>query len=407
MAESETDSTKVKPADPADDAEADVGSADVEKPTLPDEEPKLPDVDASTPIPERPAKSQPPERTTMPPPIPKPRRPGRVLASLALLLSLAAVGAVGYLGYRAWLDDPEARFEAAIGTYQSDLAEFHRVTADQVAGLRAELARLGEELAAQRRAVSEARTAMADAVAANLDRAPPTPSAWKLAEVEYLLTIANHRLLMQQDAVGAQKLLVVADQLLAELDDFRFHEVRALLAAEELALRSFDYADTQRVFLRLEAVKGMLGRLPLRLPEYTSEDASEAGSDEDPSMLHALLDRLGNLVRFRRHHGEAVRPLLAPEEAEYLEQHLRLALDRAQLAALRRDQDIFSASLGAAREWLHRFVEPGRTAVVEATRELDELLKVDLDIEPPDISRSLTRLRELRWGGVNDEAAEE
>ena len=401
MAESETDSTKVKPAaDPADDAEADVECANVE-------EPMPPQVDASPPIPE-PAKDLPPDRTPMPPPIPKPRRPGRVLASLALLLSLAAVGAVGYLCYRAWLDDPDARFEAAIGTYQSDLAEFHRVTADEVAALRAELARLGEELAAQRLAVSEARTAMADAVAPNLDRAPPTPSAWKLAEVEYLLTIANHRLLMQQDAVGAQKLLVIADHVLAELDDFRFHEVRALLAEEELALRSFDYADTQRVFLRLEAVKGMLDHLPLRLPEYTTEDDDDgqAGPDADPSMLDALLNRLGSLVRFRRHHGEAVRPLLAPEEAEYLEQHLRLALDRAQLAALRRDQDIFSASLGAAREWLHGFVEPGRTAVVEATRELDELLKVDLDVEPPDISRSLTRLRELRWG-INDEAAEE
>ena len=113
-------------------------------------------------------------------------------------------------------------------------------------------------------------------------------------------------------------------------------------------------------------------------------------------MLDAFLDRLGGLVRFRRHAGEAIRPLLAPEEAAYLEQHLRLALERAQLAVLRRDREIFEISLGAARDWLHRFLDPGRTKVAQALGELDDLQSVDLDVRPPDISRSLERLRELR-----------
>ena len=324
---------------------------------------------------------------------------GRVLATLALLFSFIAVGAVGYILYRDWVDDPNARLEADIRTYRTDHANFHRATTEEVAVLRRELSRSSDEITALRQALSEARTAMAEAVAANMANAPPTPGAWKLAEVEYLLTIANHRLLMQRDAAGALELLTLSDQVLAELDDFRFHEVRALLADEQLALRTFEYPDMQGVFLRLEAVKRSLDDLPIRLPEYTARDPNASlETPADASMVDALLHRLDGLVRFRRHEDEAFRPLLAPAEAEYLEQHLRLALERAQLAALRGDQGIFEASLRAAGDQLHRFVDPGRSAVAETLAELDALQRIDLQVAPPDIAASLARLRELRRG---------
>lgn len=381
MADSDSDPTKPEPTDASGDSTS--------------KAPTKPDADVPTP-PEQPAKPIPAVPSTAAPA--KPPKTGRTLATFALLLSLAAIGGSGYVLYVAWLNDPDARFEAAIGAYQGDLANFHGATAEEVAALREELAGLGEELAAERRALAEARDAMTDVVADNVASAPPTPREWRLAEVEYLLTVANHRLLMQDDAKGALGLLALSDRVLAGLDDYRFHEVRALLASEQLSLQTFDYADTQGVFLRLEAIKDLLDRLPLRLPEYASDDADDVstGDGRDASLLDAFVDRLGGLVRFRRHDGEAIRPLLAPEEAEYLEQHLRLALERAQLAALRRDQEIFQISLRAARDWLSRYLDPGRTAVAQTMEELDELRSIDLEVRPPDISRSLERLRELR-----------
>lgn len=383
MADSEPDPTKTAPsADASRDAKTKV------PPKLDADEPPEPD-------------QRTPEVTPAPAPAmasAKPRRTGRVLAAFALLLSLVAIGGSGYLVYLAWLNEPDARFEAAIGAYQGDLANFQRATSEEVAALREELAGLGEALAAQRQALAQASAAMTDAVVDEVASAPPTPREWRLAEVEYLLTVANHRLLLQDDAKGAERLLALSDGVLADLDDYRFHEVRALLAEERLSLKTFDHADTQGVFLRLEAVKELLDRLPLRLPEYAAADADDgsAGDNEDSTLLDAFLDRLSGLVRFRQHDGEAIRPLLAPEQAEYLEQHLRLALERAQLAVLRRDQEIFEISLRAARTWLHRFVDPSRTAVAHALGELDELQRIDLDVPAPDISRSLARFRELR-----------
>ena len=385
MADSEPDPTK---SEPSADASRDAKTKAPPKP------------DADEPEPLEPVQPTP---DVTPAPLPamastKPPRTGRLLAAFALLLSLVAIGGSGYLVYLAWLTDPDARFEAAIGAYQDDLANFHRATTEEVAALREELAGLGEEIAAQRQALAQASAAMTEAVVEEVASAPPTPREWRLAEVEYLLTVANHRLLLQDDAIGAERLLALSDGVLADLDDYRFHEVRALLAEERLSLKTFDHADTQGVFLRLEAVKELLDRLPLRLPEYAAADADDGspGDNEDATLLDAFLDRLGGLVRFRRHDGEAIRPLLAPEQAEYLEQHLRLALERAQLAVLRRDQEIFAISLRAARTWLHRFVDPSRTAVAHALGELDELQRIDLHVPAPDISRSLGRFRELR-----------
>ncbi|MDE0038950.1 MAG: uroporphyrinogen-III C-methyltransferase [Gammaproteobacteria bacterium] len=379
----DSDSDPIKP-EPSTDASRDAKS---KAPTKPD-----------------PVEPEPPEQPAPTPSVPsatapaKPRRTGRTLATFALLLSLVAIGGSVYLFYLAWLTDPDARFEAAIGAYQGDLANFHGATTEEVAALREEFAELREELAAQREALAEARTAMTEAIADNVASAPPAPREWRLAEVEYMLTIANHRLLLQDDAKGALGLLAASDRVLADLDDYRFHDVRALLAEEQLALKTVGYADMQGVFLRLEAVKQLLDRLPLRLPEYTSDDTDDTSTEahQEASLLDAFLDRLGGLVRFRRHDGEAIRPLLAPQEAEYLEQHLRLALERAQLAVLRRDQEIFEISLRAARAWLHRFLDPSRTAVAQAMGELDELQSTNLEVRPPDISRSLGRLRQLR-----------
>ncbi|MYA15895.1 MAG: hypothetical protein F4Z28_03595, partial [Gammaproteobacteria bacterium] len=234
MAESETDPTKprssAEPPDPGDDESKAAASAEGGESTAaePDEAAgeapsgkatRATDIEPSDP---GGARLDDPSRGRAAPPsampvTSRPRKSGRVLATLALLLSFVAIGAAGYFLYRDWVDDPNARIEADIRTYRTDHANLHRATTEEVAVLRGELSRASEEIAGLRHALSEARTAMAEAVAANMANAPPTPAAWKLAEVEYLLTIANHRLLMQRDAAGAIELLALADQVLADL----------------------------------------------------------------------------------------------------------------------------------------------------------------------------------------------
>jgi len=105
----------------------------------------------------------------------------------------------------------------------------------------------------------------------------------------------------------------------------------------------------------------------------------------------ALKSELQSYLQLRRFDG-TVRPLLAPEEAVYLELNLRLMLERAQLAALRREQVIYTHSLDTARAWVDDYLDPESRAVQQMRAELDALGTLSLDRSLPDISGSLTAL---------------
>jgi uroporphyrin-3 C-methyltransferase len=200
--------------------------------------------------------------------------------------------------------------------------------------------------------------------------------------------MANHRLLLERDAAGAAALLRSADAVLVALDDFALHEVRARLAEEILALESLPALDAEGLFLQLEAIKRDIDRLPLRMPEWVAEPAPP---EAPAGVWQALSTELGRLLRFRQFDG-AVRPLLAPEEAVYLELNLRLMLERAQLAGLRREQAIYAQSIAAAAGWIERYLDVETPEVRRVLDGLRALEGVDLAAPLPDVSGSLNAL---------------
>ena len=343
---------------------------------------------------------------------PAPRAPRRGLGLVACVLALAALACSGYLYWQlVWKagDDIDVRFaelEAEVARERNE-----RAAGDEAA--RAEREQLADDLATQVQVLATTRTALARSRATEAAPVSVVPRDWQLAEVEYLLRLANMRVRLERDADGAADLLSAADEILARIDDFAFHEVRRLLADETASLRAFEGPDVPGVYLRLEAAKGLIDQLPLRLPEYVGDAGEEDGADADEvaagappdderSLLEALLARADGLVRFRRHDLDARRPLLPANEVEELERHLRLALDRAQLAALRGDQAIFTASLSTARDTLDALVDRTGEVAAALRTEMEALLGVDLAKPMPDISGSLTELRDLRQVTAED-----
>ena len=321
-------------------------------------------------------------------------RAGRTLAVFALVLLLGTAGYAGYVGWQAW----QPAQEDALAALEARFAAWEQRRIEETQQRQRELEALAAHVETELAALRQSQAQYGELVAA-AERDDAEPQGWRLAEAQYLMRVANHRLLMERDADAAENLLTLAAAVLAEIGPLAYHDVRALLAEEIASLRAYEAVDAQAVYLRLHALKGQLDLLPLRLPEYSAPrpgTAAEETAEAPPaSLAGTLVERLSGVIRFRRHDGEAVRPLLAPRQAEYLQLHLRLALDRAQLAALRHDQEVYRASLDAARDWLRRFVDPTRPTTEQLARELDALLGIDLDAQLPDISRSSSRLRTL------------
>ncbi len=318
------------------------------------------------------------------------RARGRFAGFLGLIAGLAGLGLAGYLYYLLVYLDPEAGLEDRLAQVQHRL-ETQAQALDELKRSQARaLAGLAEEQARAREAF---RKEVLEAVNRISDQAPPSRREWKVAEVAYLLRIANHRLLMERDVDGALMLLNAADAILTELDDFSLYQVRARLADEILALGNVESNDLQGLFLRLEAVKTSLGRHSLKLPRM--QEPAPAGAPAGAGFWDALASQISGYLRFRRFDDESLKPLLAPEEGAYLELNLRLMLERAQLAALRRDQLVYQQSLATAADWIATYMDASDAAVRRSMDELEALSAVVLDRPLPDISGSLRALESL------------
>ncbi len=324
------------------------------------------------------------------PPAAQPPKSGRGLAGLALFLALLGAAGVGYLYYLLVYQDPLAAVNAqqtevdkSIQTLSSEfnagLDEVQRSTAEEIAAMAdAQQQQLAENEAKVLKSLNEA-----------LQAAPPSQRKWKLAEAEYLMRIANHRVLMEQDSSGALNLLLAADEVIAQLDDFALHQVRARLADEIVALRQVRRDDLQGIYLRIEAVKGGLANLSFLAPAY---QATTPQADAQQTVWQTLWQELQKFVRVRTlKSDESIKPLLAPDEEQYLELNIRLALQQAQSAALKRQQAVFESSLQSARGWIERYMSQDEAAQALVS-ELSALLEVELARPLPDISGSLNEL---------------
>ncbi len=219
------------------------------------------------------------------------------------------------------------------------------------------------------------------------DLAATSRDDWLLAEAEYLLRLANQRLLTERQAANALALMERADRILRDIDDVDLFPVRKALAEDITALKMAGTVDREGLYLRIEALQAAVADLTLlfREPAEPEPAAAEPTPPEGPwyrrlwaNAGEALAD-MGALVRIRRR-DEPLEPLPTFEQAMNLRYNLRILLEQAQLALLRGEQQIYARSLARARQWLEEhFAASAATDTV-----LDELSKLRAqNIAPP------------------------
>ena len=323
------------------------------------------------------------------------------MAVFALLVALIAVCGIAYLYYALVMLNPAAAMTERLTGLQAAQSQ-----------LGADLRHLAGEqqtaLEAFRAEQEERQRAFESALAESLGEttAPDRPSqrAWRLAEVEFLLRAANHRARFERDARLALDLLRSADSMLGELDGFVASEVRVLIASEMLSLEQAEVADASAIYLRLDAIKRRVADLTPALPQYVASAPADTAvptiekatsPNNDAGFFPTLAEELGRLIRFRRIDTALERPPI-PAESDALELNLRLMLEQAQLAALRRDQATYASSLDAALAWIPAMLDGQDARVQETIGALEALRRLDLETPLPDISGSLNELLKAR-----------
>jgi uroporphyrin-3 C-methyltransferase len=333
----------------------------------------------------------------------KPTMPSQKIAIVALVLALAGL----VFSYVKW------------GELNTTLQQETKMLAAMKDNQQATEARLNES----KKSISEQQAAFvkqnermkmqAEEMEQSLDlvyeRVGGSGTQWLVAEAEYLMRIANHRLQLERDSKTALVALARADKRLHDSGDPIWTPIREKLATEMAALNGLEELDLAG---HAAQVSGMVSQVDkLKLPNAVTvedkpakEESNEKKELSVDSVMQDLWRGLKSILKVRRH-DQPVSAMLEPEQTFFLYQNLRLQLEGARVAILRRDQPLFNDSLKRIEAWIKQFFDQDDAVTQSMLQGVISLRELELEAEMPDISGSLRML--MQQQGRGDEMPEQ
>lgn len=360
----------------------------------------------------------------------QPRRRGSLAATLALLIALVALAGTAWM----WWQDQSSRAQEEARVFTeidrlersdselslklnqvrdeldalssaddrpqlSDLES--RLAADRAQLERAERtireqAALAQSLRAEADSLHDRLAAMEAAVSAGTGARLDAGSELDLAEVDYLLRLANERLQLFADPAAADRALEVADRHLAAMENPAYFEVRQEIAAARQAMAAVAVPDYVSVAAELDAIQSAIGELPFR---GEGQAPTSAAPEQEEGWWAKLQGVFASLVTVRRSDEDDIGQV-SLQDKDYIRQRLWLQLEVAHLSLMRRDQDAFRGALARVRESVDRWFDGADGRVQAVTAELSDLAALEVAAELPDISAPWSTLRKLRAAGA-------
>ncbi|MEO5343996.1 MAG: uroporphyrinogen-III C-methyltransferase [Gammaproteobacteria bacterium SHHR-1] len=325
------------------------------------------------------------------------------------LLALAAVAALGWFGQqqKQQLEQLQAGMQqrieanlAGLAAAKSQLGELADMINQQNSLLQQQEVQAEQRLAMlekERTRYERGRQETLQALDALQKRMGRSTSRWMAAEAEYLVRVANHRLQLEADPRTALSALQAADERLRDTADPLWTPVREVLAQDIARLKGLAPLDYAGLSARLAGLAKQVEQLPVKTALLNQPALDGAQTGEEPVDWKKVLadgwQGLRSLVVVRRH-DQPISAMLPPEQRFFLGQNLRLQLESARLALLRRDQALYDGALQTARDWLKEFFEAEADSTQAMAQDLAQLAGLKVRLELPDVSSALVVLQQ-------------
>ena len=223
---------------------------------------------------------------------------------------------------------------------------------------------------------------------------------WQLAEVEYLMRIAQHKLTLEDDFEGAAMTLRVASDKIGEAADTGLLPVRVKISEEIAELKTRKRVDLVGISLTLTEMERQLAVLkPGFAVAVPTEVAEETPAEEKPWLQSSpteVLDRLGrfvdSLVRVRY---EDTAPSVTEANQMDVGESLRDWLKLARWAVLDRNEKQYVELLERAEQLFIGFYSQDKDENRDFLEQLSSLKTLGLTSDKPDISGSLFLMRKI------------
>jgi len=332
-----------------------------------------------------------PAKTAKSPKKPKQARGGYAFSIFNLLLSIVIICSIGFLGYKGWLLIEEQK-----NLTQNQQQQLVKVlaTQDQVSS------EVQKQLQQNTLAQNTELTTLKETISAFLKQSQHTRRDWLIAEAEYLIKLANHRLVLARDVATGIQALQAADDRLLEVGDPKFIPLRKALAIDIQKLNTVPILDLVGISLKLNALQQQVETLPLITPDpktiqqrnNTQSNVAKANSWQQ--LPNAIWQDLLKLVHIQ-HHDETIKPLLLPEQRFFLLQNLKLQLEQARLALLNDHPIIYKDRIQQAQHWIGLYFDKQKATTQTVDAALTKLAETNITQDLPDISDSLSNLQLL------------
>ena len=338
----------------------------------------------------------------------EPRKQSRVGLWVVALIALLSFGMSGHLFHRLnTAGEEEDKLEVRMAGAESSLAQSHSPLSQlnaQDLDLQRKLKSLEQEQVVLRNKFSEV-----------LRKQSMGNNDWALAEVEHLLVIASHRLKLEKNVAMALAALQAADDRLKNINDPGLLGVRQQLASDMNTLKEISPVDISGLALFLSDVVSRAPQLPLKPvvinDDQPSEDEAVAPLSQSSwdRLMNSIWKDLRSLVQVSKT-GEDTPATLAPNERYFLYQNLRLQLESARYAVLRRDTENLHVSSDIIVDWLNRYFDISDSGVANILESVSKMSQLELNPELPEVSSSIETLRAYQHledampGGEQDQA---
>jgi len=359
----------------------------------------------------------------------KPRRSGSVLAFFAFLFSLAALAGTGWMWWQDAADtgQEEQRVFAEIARLESNDSELSlklkqirdELISTAASDNSAEIAALHNRMEAdnaqmdtleqtirEQTALSRSLQAAADSMQGRLlateaalagmsSRELDAGNELDLAEVDYLLRLANERLKLFSDPVAADQALEIADMHLAAMDNPMFLGVRQDIASARRDLAGLVLPDYLEIASELDALQGSI--TGLSFPDEAPATAEPEQVTEE-SWWDKVKGVFSGLVTVRRS-TEDENERITLEDKDYVRQRTWLQLEIAHLSLMRRDQQAFRTSLERVQETISAWFDDGSSEFTQVTQRITDLQGIEIQVDVPDITAPWSTLQLIRAKG--------
>lgn len=222
-----------------------------------------------------------------------------------------------------------------------------------------------------------------------------TESTIKLAEVEYLIHLAEHRLRYFQDSKTATHILNSAKEKLGSVKNPEIQVLQEKLNAVLLEIQRSEAKPLSDIIATIDQVITALLTVPVSRVERISNASSKPAQISNwQAGLQQTWEHLKKLFVVK-HIDSTVKPFLWPEERTLMLWNIRLELEQAKLALWRGDDKAYTTSLQNTVLWIKQYFNTEEEPLRKILQDLEILSKVSLATPEPHFEEIIALIQKI------------